>query len=54
MISKYNVYLSAHLLDNCLSVLVKLLIKQWEHSFRKVCDNEMNSGQDQAGSGSGS
>lgn len=50
MISKYSVYLS----EKSLSVLVKLLIKQWEHSFKKVCDNEMNSGQGQASSGSGS
>lgn len=37
MISKYTVYLS----EQSLSVLVKLLIKQWEHSFKKVFDNEL-------------
>lgn len=37
MISKYSVYLS----EQSLSVLVKLLMKQWEHSFKKVYDNEL-------------
>lgn len=50
MIGKYSVYLS----EKSLSVLGKLLMKQWERSFKKVCDNEMNSGQGQASSGSGS